>query len=305
MSKPGVLADAFVGFYRVWHGRLRMKGAGYLLQRASRYVSGLQQYPLQVRGVGIVPVDLRDYAGRLWLQHLLGDSLAPFDLEDGLSRSMAAMMKKDTVVWDVGANVGMVTAALTTAFPHSRIFTFEPNPFLFQSLETLFAGHSNVTILPYALSDEDGDALLTIPRGKSVGASIKGFDYVLQTANLTENDVVQTPVRAVRGDSLLQSEDGVLPPQVIKIDVEGHEAAVLCGLAGIISRYRPVIFFEHLYLSDEEVSRLVPPGYMLQSVANTDGRLTDGFDRSAGHNSVLIPATQTKSVAPPGSTPHA
>jgi hypothetical protein len=52
-------------------------------------------------------------------------------------------------------------------------------------------------------------------------------------------------IRLRRIDGLI--EDGsirVAPPVFMKIDVEGGEAAVLRGAAGLLRRYRPVIYFE-------------------------------------------------------------
>jgi FkbM family methyltransferase len=198
-------------------------------------------------------------------------------------------MKEGDVVWDVGANIGMVTAAVAREFPQSSIFSFEPNPFLCQSLQALFCNAPHVTVLPFALSDADADVQLLIPRGKSVGASIRGVEYLVETANLKPSDLVQRPVTAVRGDSLLRREPAILPPKIVKIDVEGHEAAVIAGLTDTISRFRPTIFFEHLYLSDQEIARLVPSSYSLRSVSDSSGALTSSFDRSVGHNSVLLP----------------
>jgi Methyltransferase FkbM domain len=138
---------------------------------------------------------------------------------------------------------------------------------------------------------------LTIPRGKSVGGSIEGIDYVLKTSNLTNHDVEQATVRAVTGDSLIESVDSIEYPNVVKIDVEGHEPAVLRGLAKCIEKRRPVIFFEHLYLSDLEVSSLIPRGYSLHSVDNKTGDLSAAFDRTVGHNSVLLPTAIAGSIS--------
>ena len=288
-ARPSPLAVLIVEFYRWWHGRLHLKGAGYVLRKSSTFVAGLQHYPLEVKGVGSVHVDFRDYSGVLWLQHLLGEKLAAFDIEKGLFQAIARALKDEQVFWDVGANLGTISAFIVTSMPRVKVFAFEPNPDIFKSLDTLFIDSAGVRVFPFALSDTDGQVALTIPKGKSVGASIEGIDYVLKTGSLTANDVVQVQVQAFSGDSLLESNRDLLPPHVVKIDVEGHEPAVLNGFARTVAKYRPVIFFEHLYLSDNEVAKLVPQGYVIRSVDDTTGEFSPGFDRSVGHNSVLIP----------------
>lgn len=285
-----LLARSIVTFYRLWHGRWHIKGAGYVLRKSSNFLADLQHYPLDVKGVGTVRVDFRDYSGLLWLQHLLGDKLEAFDIEEGLFQAIARTLKDDQVFWDVGANAGMISAFVATSSPRAQVFAFEPNPAIFQSLQSLFRDYPRVSTFPFALSDADGEVVLTIPRGKSVGASIEGIEYVLKTGSLTADDVEQVRVHAYSGDSLLDSDRRLLPPDVVKIDVEGHEAAVLSGLTQTVARYRPVIFFEHLYLADDQVARLVPDGYSIRSVDNTSGEFSPAFDRSVGHNSVLLPA---------------
>lgn len=287
--KPGLVALGMVTFYRFWHGRCHLPGAGYLLRKCSRFLPSLQRYPLEIKGVGTVPVDFRDHAGFLWLQHLLGDKLAAFDIEEGLFRVLTRLLKPQDVFWDVGANLGTVSAYVATSFPHVQTFAFEPNPEIFRSLNALFTRHPRVKVYPFALSNEDADVVMTIPKGKSVGGSIEGIDYVLRTSNLTQQDVEQAKVQAFKGDSLVAKAPNLSAPNVIKIDVEGHEASVIEGLKETVARYRPAIIFEHLYLSDADVSKLIPHGYSIRSVDNTSGELTAAFDRSVGHNSVLMP----------------
>lgn len=288
--KPGLLAGGIVAFYQFWHGRCHLPGAGFILRKSSQFLSGLQRYPLGVKGVGTVPVDFRDHAGFLWLQHLLGDKLAAFDIEEGLFRALTRLLKPQDVFWDIGANMGTVSAYVATSFPQVRIFAFEPNPGIFKSVHALFADHARVKVYPFALSNADAEVAMTIPKGKSVGGSIEGLDYVLTTSNLTQQDVEQVRVRAFRGDTLIEQESALSAPNVIKIDVEGHEVSVIEGFTKTIAKCQPAIIFEHLYLSDADVSRLIPSGYSIRSVNNESGELTAVFDRSVGHNSVLLPA---------------
>ena len=242
--------------------------------------------------MGTVIVDFRDHSGFLWLQHLIGDELAAYDIGRGLFIALRRLLKEDLVFWDIGANAGTVSAYVATAFPGTRIFAFEPNPGIFNSLAALFSNVPRVTVYPLALSDKDATVVLTIPKGKSVGGSIEGIEYVLKTSSLTEKEVDQVTVKAFKGDSLFLTEPSIAPPNVIKIDVEGHEPSVLAGLSETMHRHRPAILFEHLYLSDQEVAKLVPEGYSLHSVNNTTGELISVFDRSVGHNSALLPVSR-------------
>jgi len=288
-ASAGLLSHSIVNFYRFWHGRCGLPGARLLLKKSSQFLGGLQHYPLKIAGIGTVPVDFRDYSGLLWLQHLMGDRLASTDIEGGLFAAIGRFLKDGDVFWDVGANVGTVSVHVVNNFPNARVFAFEPNPHIFNSLNTLFKGHPRVKPFACALSDHSAQVTMTIPKGKSVGGSIEGLDYVLKSSNRTREEMDQVSVEAISADELLARDSALLPPKVIKIDVEGHESAVLRGMAQTIAKHRPVLFFEHLYLSDAEVAGLVPSGYAIHSVNNESGGLSPGFERNAGHNSVLVP----------------
>jgi hypothetical protein len=107
-------------------------------------------------------------------------------------------------------------------------------------------------------------------------------------ANRTSRKGIEARIQCKTGDQILR-ETVLQPPTIIKIDTEGHEVSVIKGLKNIIDKFRPVIFFEHISLSNKEVMALVPEGYDLYSVSDKDGTLELGLDRSKGHNSVLKP----------------
>ncbi len=96
------------------------------------------------------------------------------------------------------------------------------------------------------------------------------------------------PIECQSGDQLVK-DNTLTVPQIIKIDTEGHEIYVLKGLREVMKRANPIIFFEHISLTDDEVFSLIPEGYNIYSVSDEDGSLTLGFDRAVGHNSVLKP----------------
>jgi hypothetical protein len=104
-----MLANFLVRFYRVWHGRLGLKGAGWALRRAARVVPGLPAYPLVMQDGTRVTLDFRDMSAWYWLNLDLGD---PHFEEEGLFRAMRARITLDSVVWDVGANAGVLSYVL-------------------------------------------------------------------------------------------------------------------------------------------------------------------------------------------------
>lgn len=275
-----MIARVIVAFYRIWHGRWDLPGAGWLLRTTAPYLHGLQSFPLEIGGFGTICIDLRDHAGLVWLRHLEGFPVAPWDDEAALVLTVADLAPNNGRVWDIGANLGLFASQLLRLRPDLRLVAVEPNPAAASVLRQLFHGCANVRIIEAALSDTQRETILRIPAGKSVGASIEE-DARINAFDQSTSAVVQT----MTGDMLAVLE----PPDLIKIDAEGHEAAVLRGCAGILAM-RPVpVIIEHLYLSDADLSALLPQDYRLQSLNAETSAIEDRFIREAGHNSVLLP----------------
>ena len=75
----------------------------------------------------------------------------------------------------------------------------------------------------------------------------------------------------------------------MKIDVEGFEPDVFAGLARTIAEHRPIIVFEHIFLSDEQVKKIIPPACHIYFLLD-EGTITADFEsRRKGHDAVLVP----------------
>lgn len=268
-----MLADILIGFYRWWHGRCRIKGAGLLIKFAALWNRGLQNYPLPIAGHGTVLLDLRDIGSFMWLNYAIDGR----HQEEALIAIVRAITKPNQVLWDVGANVGLVSALCTgDEFGFRRIEAFEPNPALQGRLHTLFANSSCVRVHNMALGDRDALTMLNLRRGDSTRSSL--------VAEGVES--VEIPVRT--GDSLVQAGT-VETPDIIKIDTEGFEAQVLAGLEKTLMVKKPCLLIEESPLLDVVVSRYVSAGYRRFYITR-DGHLTSDKNHPVrGHNGALIP----------------
>jgi FkbM family methyltransferase len=138
-------------------------------------------------------------------------------------------LKPGMTVWDIGANVGLYTLPGARAIGEGgRLYAFEP---LARNCEYLRQhvrlNHlSNVVIVEAAAYV--GVECLRMAEGDSASE-------FHEDAN---GDVVVPAVSLDAWRVLTSSR----PPDVVKIDVEGAEAAVLRGGAQTLSAYRPIIF---------------------------------------------------------------
>lgn len=275
-EKPAFPGAFLVGFYRLWHGYLHLKGAGYLIGKLAPVAESLQNYPLRLTEGHCIMLDFRDISGACWLNRSLGDNFE----ETGLLKAMAAFVQADTTVWDVGANCGIVSYLLAKTTPARRIIFFEPIKAMFSLACSALIPFPQALGFNMALSDKTGGADLIVPHRNSTTATLNPETTVRSGGRLR--------ITCVTGDELVAG--GRAPaPNVIKIDTEGHEANVMKGLRETICKHRPVVFFEHLSLSNAQVQAMIPEGYDIFAVGSLDGTLKKGFDRAHGHNSALIP----------------
>ncbi|TFV91569.1 FkbM family methyltransferase [Blastococcus sp. CT_GayMR20] len=146
------------------------------------------------------------------------------------------LIRPGDLVFDVGANIGEFTAAFRDC--GARVVAVEPQPRLAAHLRRRYRSDRDVTVVATALSDHDGeatlycttaDALATLEETRATGGAVGAG------AELEWTTSIRVPLRTM--DSLV-GEHG--RPVLIKIDVEGHEAAVVRGL----THGRPLVFFE-------------------------------------------------------------
>ena len=264
-----------MGLYRLWHGTFHLPGAGRLVQGAAQVIPALQNFPLCLPAGNTIHVDFRDVTAFCWINHFLGDAFE----EQGLIEAIGRRPKARGVCWDVGANGGLLSHVLARAVHPRQIEFFEPQPFLFQMARDATAGLGFVRGHHCALSDHAGVARFLLSKGESTKArilpeSLSGPSVELQIES---------------GDFLVE-QGRALPPDLIKIDTEGHEKEVLAGLVNTVRQRQPDIFFEHLGLTDPEIMAMRPEGYDHFTLRDEDGGLVPGLNRDVGHNSAFLAA---------------
>ncbi|KAA8966031.1 FkbM family methyltransferase [Mycobacterium sp.] len=136
---------------------------------------------------------------------------------------------------DVGADVGEFTIAMLAA--SRSVIAFEPRPAQARDLVSMFdAVGAAVRVEAVALSDHAGVAVLRVVDSEP-GRSTIDTDNLLRDVDDAGVHRVDVPVR--RLDDLHLADVGL-----IKIDVEGHELAVLRGATATLMRSRPAILVE-------------------------------------------------------------
>lgn len=150
--------------------------------------------------------------------------------DPGLTRLLQRRVEPGMVLFDVGANVGYFT--LIARDLGAQVHAFEPNPRVRSLLtRTLQLDGSNVVLEPLAVSDRTGTLPLYLSDGANTGKT---------SLERTTDSAVE--VGLVTLDSYV-AETGVVP-DLVKIDVEGHQGAVLAGAERTMTDHMPTLIIE-------------------------------------------------------------
>jgi FkbM family methyltransferase len=232
--------------------------------------SGRRLLPLAQRAVGRGAVAIKEgpAAGLLLstdhlpLTHIQAYGLVRGVLEPAVQEALRRHVRAGATVFDVGANVGFFTlfAALLTG-PAGRVESFEPSPVSAEAIRAnaRMNGYSHVRVHEVAVGAAGGAGhLLHVDEHSWSHLEDRGW-------HSRTKEVLDVPVIAL--DEEIAA--GRLPrPDVVKIDVEGSEVAVLEGLRQTLRSARPVVICE-LHVTNREVDALLrEAGY---EVENLDG----------------------------------
>jgi FkbM family methyltransferase len=132
---------------------------------------------------------------------------------------------KTVVALDAGANKGDWSNALLMQFPEAYIFAFEPSQEAFAHLQKRFLSSKSVNCENIALGKVDGITRLYSDRsGSGLGSLTKRrVDHFNIDFNFEEEVEIQTL------DSWMAKLEQELVPNILKMDVEGHEYDILLG----------------------------------------------------------------------------
>ncbi|MBX7187302.1 MAG: FkbM family methyltransferase [Vicinamibacteria bacterium] len=211
---------------------------------------------LSARDVGFASHLMLDGFWEIWIAKFLVSCIQPGD-----------------VVLDVGANYGYYSLIFSDCVgPGGKCISFEPNPDVARELRRSLAINgffSRSVVHELALSDESGHVRFFVPRDEPKNGRI-----LAAPASVRDPEAgVSFEVRLDRGDRILEAEPRV---DLIKIDAEGAEAAIVRGLEGTIERHKPKMLIEVNAGRDYDLAALL---VYLQSMYGVI-RIVDGESRA-------------------------
>lgn len=162
------------------------------------------------------------------------------------SEAQAKLIRLDSpCIFDVGANRGKNSEVYLTQFPSCQLHCFEPLPECFKLLRSKFSKFPNVQVHQMAMSDKTGladffcnaldETSSLLPFSSAAQMNWEGVD--IHTTN-------SIPVECIALDDFIEKHT-IQQVDILKIDVQGAEMAVLRGAEKALDSARiKVIFFE-------------------------------------------------------------
>lgn len=150
---------------------------------------------------------------------------------------LCSTLKAGDTAIDIGAHKGAYSYWMARSVgKQGRCFAFEPQPELYDYLKkiTRKMGLNQIKVELTALSDKSGPAVLHLPddHRTSPGASLEAKSTMLREIEVTTSTI----------DKYFREME--IAPRLIKIDVEGHELAVLKGGEEMLKNHRPAVMVE-------------------------------------------------------------
>ena len=144
-----------------------------------------------------------------------------------------------TCVWDIGANVGLYSLAISSVYPGVKVHAFEPVRTNVSEMLTNIADNSqwaNITPHSFGISECDCTVKMGIPahrESENTGLYSMFYNQSGMGKDITDECRMRTAVSALQ-----ECRDA---PDMVKIDVEGAEMHVLRSLMSLGDIVRAVI----------------------------------------------------------------
>ena len=159
--------------------------------------------------------------------------------EPQVTQALKRYLRAGARCMDVGAHLGYTTILMAHLVgPRGSLVAFEPFPKTFRLLEENVRLNelTNIRLEPLAASDQDGSVSLVFEANQQLAStpSVSGYAVEQEKGNIE--------VRCVSLDSYVARTGWT--PELVKIDVEGAELAVLRGATHTIRNARPIFIVE-------------------------------------------------------------
>ena len=150
------------------------------------------------------------------------------------------LLRRGDIAIDIGANLGYYTRPMADIVgTEGRVYAVEPVPVIFSVLERNVRGRGNVSLMNYALGEQDTTIEMANDSVAAAGYFGTGRNFV--SDGKLSGEAIRFTAQMVRGSRLF-AEIGKI--DFIKCDIEGYERVVIPELKPLIERHHPTVLIE-------------------------------------------------------------
>ena len=163
--------------------------------------------------------------------------------KDWIAVNLEYIIQKTGIVFDVGANVGLLTLPFSKV--SKCVYAFEPDTEIFTKLQHNVKINSeikNIITIPLALTNYSSENKIKFYKRRSKDRDCRINLGLSSLKKLSNYNISTALVNCSTIDIFMQKK--ILQVDFIKIDVERSEYDVLAGAMKTIERFKPVILYE-------------------------------------------------------------
>jgi FkbM family methyltransferase len=155
------------------------------------------------------------------------------------------------VLWDIGANVGQYSWEFIGGADGRRAVLFEPDQRNVRTISKTIKrnGLTNCFVVEAAAAASEGESTFYLDRISGKQGSVRPTSPIAKAMSRPQ---VEVRVRTITLDGALSGHPA---PDVLKVDVEGAEEAVVQGAAAVLRDARPLLMIE---IAQENYAGLAP-----------------------------------------------
>lgn len=193
-------------------------------------------------------------------------------------------IKKDNpVIFDVGANHGLIIEKFLKDFPQATIYAFEPVPHLCSELKAKYMNNKLLQISDHAISDYEGVSDFFVNKGVDTSSILSP-----RKTGLNSDESVQISqkitVTTTSIDKFCESQS-IEKIDILKMDIQGNELKALLGAKNLLKSHRISIIYLETYFIQQYNSQ--PLFSEIFSFLNSyDYALQDLYNPIYGHGRI-------------------
>ena len=150
------------------------------------------------------------------------------------------LLRRGDIAIDIGANLGYYTSPMANIVgAEGRVYAVEPVPVIFSVLERNVRGKENVSLMNYALGEQDSTIEMANDSVAEAGYFGTGRNFISE--GKLSGEAIRFTAQMRRGSELFAALERV---DFIKCDIEGYERVVIPELRPIIERHHPTVLIE-------------------------------------------------------------